>query len=88
MKLIAIGLVAGLALILVPNVSAQTFSIEKTAEIPLDLGDEIVGQIADLMQDAEGKFYLTDFQQNTVWMCDANGKLIRLWAGKVPARVS
>ncbi|MDE2726899.1 MAG: 6-bladed beta-propeller [Gemmatimonadota bacterium] len=77
MKLITAVLVAGLALIPVSIVSAQTFSIEKTGDIALDLGDEITGQIGDLIQDADGRFYLTDFQQNTVWMCDSKGRLIR-----------
>ena len=77
MKLDVAVLVIGLALIPVSDVSAQTFSFEKTGEIPLDLGDEIVGQIADLIQDTGGRFYITDFQQNTVWMCDSKGRLIR-----------
>ena len=77
MKLVAAVLVTGLALIPVSDVSAQTFSFEKTSDIPLDLGDEIAGQIGDLIQDTDGRFYLTDFQQNTVWMCDTKGRLIR-----------
>ena len=89
MKLVAAVLVIGLALIPVSDVFTQTFSFEKTGDIPLDLGDEITGQIGDLIQDTDGRFYLTDFQQNTVWMCDANGKLIRRLArvGSGPGEV-
>lgn len=56
---------------------AQNYTIEKVREIPIDLGDEIVGQISDLARDAEGNFYLPDWQQHTVWVTDAQGKLIR-----------
>ena len=77
MKLIAVVLAAGLALIPVSIVSAQTFTIEKTGDIALDLGDEITGQIGDLVWDNEGRFYLTDWQLNTVWICDSDGSLIR-----------
>lgn len=56
---------------------AQNYTIEKVREIPIDLGDEIVGQISDLARDAEGNFYLPDWQQHTVWVTDAEGKLIR-----------
>ena len=59
------------------EVSAQEFTIEKESEILLDLGDEIVGQIADLTRDAEGNFYLPDWQQHTVWVTDPQGKIIR-----------
>ena len=57
--------------------SAQNYTIERVREIPIDLGDEIVGQIADLTRDAEGNFYLPDWQQHTVWVTDPKGKLIR-----------
>lgn len=57
--------------------SAQNYSIEKVQEIPIDLGDEIVGQISDIARDAEGNFYLPDWQQHTVWVTDPQGKLIR-----------
>ena len=67
--------------ILVPafekDASAQNFIIEKVREIPIDLGDEIVGQISDLAKDAEGNFYLTDRQQHTIWVTDPQGNLIR-----------
>lgn len=77
MKLSIAILVAGLALMPVSGVSAQTFSFEKTSDIPLDLGDEIAGQIGDLIWDTDGRFYLTDWQLNTVWICDSDGNLIR-----------
>ena len=57
--------------------SAQNYTIEKVREIPIDLGDEIVGQIADLTRDAAGDFYLPDWQQHTVWVTDPRGKFIR-----------
>ena len=56
---------------------AQNYSVEKVRDIPIDLGDEIVGQIADLARDAEGYFYLPDWQQHTIWVTDPQGKLIR-----------
>ena len=77
MKVIAAVLVAGLALIPVSGTPAQTFAIDKVREIPLDLGDEIAGQIGDLVQDSDGRFYLTDWQLHTVWICDSEGKLIQ-----------
>lgn len=57
--------------------NAQPFAFEKVRAIPLQLGDEFVGLISDLIQDDEGRFYLTDWQQHTVWICDSEGKLIR-----------
>ncbi|MDE2726897.1 MAG: 6-bladed beta-propeller [Gemmatimonadota bacterium] len=57
--------------------TAQDYSLEKVREIPIDLGDEIVGQISDLARDTEGNFYLSDRQQHTVWVTDPSGKLIR-----------
>ena len=57
--------------------NAQQFTLEKTGGIPLDLEDEIAGGIGDLIQDSDGRFYLTDWQQNTVWICDSEGRLIR-----------
>ena len=59
------------------SANAQPFAIEKVRAIPLQLGDEIAGQIGDLVRDNDGRFYLTDFQQHTVWMCDPEGRLIR-----------
>lgn len=59
------------------SANAQSFSIEKVRAVPLQLGDEFVGQIGDLFRDDEGRFYLTDWQEHTVWMCDSAGKLIR-----------
>lgn len=56
---------------------AQNYTIEKVREIPIDLGDEIVGEIADLTCDAEGNFYLPDWQQHTIWVTDPQGKMIR-----------
>ena len=57
--------------------NAQSFSVEKVRAIPLDLENEISGQIGDLLQDGDGRFYLTDWQQNTIWICDSDGRLIR-----------
>ena len=57
--------------------SAQNYTIEKVREIPIDLGDEIVGQISDLARDAAGNFYLPDWQQHTLWVTDPSGKMIR-----------
>lgn len=59
------------------SANAQPFSIEKVRAIPLQLGDEFVGLISDLIQDTDGRYYLTDWQQHSVWICDSEGKLIR-----------
>ncbi|MCZ0939811.1 MAG: 6-bladed beta-propeller, partial [Caldilineaceae bacterium] len=72
------------------DVSAQEFIIEKESEIPLNLGDEIVGEIADLARDAEGSFYLPDWQQHTIWVVDSQGRLIRKigQAGRGPGELT
>ena len=70
-------LIAGLIQTWTTPVSAQNYTIEKVREIPIYLGDEIVGEIADLTRDAEGNFYLPDWQQHTVWVTNSQGKLIR-----------
>ena len=77
MKASVAVLLASLTWLPVPGASAQTFAIEKTGDIPLDLGDEFAGQIVDLFKDADGHYYLTDWQQNTIWMVDGEGVLIR-----------
>ena len=63
--------------VIVGSANAQSFAIEKVTAIPLQLGDEFAGQIGDLFRDDEGRFYLTDWQEHTVWMCDSEGRLIR-----------
>ncbi len=67
--------------ILVPafekDASAQNFIIEKVKEIRLELGDEIVGEVADLTRDTVGNYYLSDWQQHTIWVVDTRGLLIR-----------
>ena len=77
MRVAVIMLAIGLISTWTAPASAQNYSLEKVREIPIDLGDEIVGQIADLTRDAEGNFYLPDWQQHTVWVTDPKGKLIR-----------
>ena len=59
------------------SANAQPFAIEKVSHIPLDLEDEFAGKISDLVKARDGRFYLTDWQQNSVWICDSEGKLIR-----------
>ena len=77
MKLAIFVLMAGLAIIPVSGVSAQTFVIEKSGDIPLDLGDEITGHILDLYKNSDGLYYLTDWQQHAIWVIDEEGMLIR-----------
>ena len=77
MKNIVLTFLFGLVPALSVDVFAQQFTVEKESEIPLNLGDEIAGEIADLIRDAEGNFYLPDWQQHTVWVVDPQGKLIR-----------
>ena len=77
MRLTVVLLITGLIPAWTSPASSQNYTIEKEREIPIDLGDEIVGQISDLARDAEGNFYLPDWQQHTVWVVDSQGKLIR-----------
>ena len=77
MKLLSILLIAILFSAWITEAAAQNYTVEKVREIPIDLGDEIVGQISDLTRDAEGNFYLPDWQQHTIWVTDPQGKLIR-----------
>ena len=77
MRFVLILLVASLLPTWITSASAQNYSVEKVREVPLDLGDEIAGEIADLTRDTEGNYYLPDWQQHTVWVTDPQGKLIR-----------
>ena len=77
MKRIVLAVLASLVPAFGGVVSAQTFTIEKVSEIPLELSDGIVGEIADLTRDVDGVFYLPDWQQHTIWVTDAKGSLIR-----------
>ena len=77
MKLLVILPIAILFPAWIMEATAQNYSVEKVREIPIDLGDEIVGEIADLTRDAEGNYYLPDWQQHTIWVTNPQGKLIR-----------
>lgn len=90
MKSIVLTLLFSLVTAFCIDVSAQGFTIVKESEIPLDLGDEIVGEIADLTRDAEGNFYLPDWQQHTVWVVAPQGRLIRKigQAGRGPGELT
>ncbi|MDE2726896.1 MAG: 6-bladed beta-propeller [Gemmatimonadota bacterium] len=77
MRFVVVVLAIGLIPTWTAPASAQNYGIEKVREIPIDLGDEIVGQISDLARDAAGNFYLPDWQQHTVWVTDPSGKMIR-----------
>ena len=77
MKLLISVLFASLISSPVPGAFAQDFAIEKSGDIPLDLGDEITGHILDLYKNTDGRFYLTDWQQHAIWMVDGEGVLIK-----------
>ena len=77
MKRMALALLASLVPGFCGGVYAQQHTIEKESVIPLELGDEIVGEIADLTLEVDGVFYLPDWQQHTIWVTDARGGLIR-----------
>ena len=77
MKRIILLVLASLTPAVDGDISAQQFTIERVSTVPLELGEEIVGEIADLTRDAEGNFYLPDWQQHAIWLVDAQGKLIR-----------
>ena len=77
MKRILLVLLAILVPALNQDVFAQEFTIEEVVVIPLALGDEIVGEISDLVQDTDGNYYLPDWQQHTIWVVNAQGRLIQ-----------
>ena len=77
MKPIVIALMSGLVWLTVPSVSAQEYSIEKTGQVPLDLGEHFAGKIGDLFKDSDGRYFLVDNQQHAVWMVDGDGSLIK-----------
>ena len=77
MKRIVLALLASLVPAYSSDVCAQHFTIEKKSVIPLDLGDEFVGQILDLFKHTDGHFYLADWRQHTIWVVDGEGILIR-----------
>ena len=77
MKSLVVILLGSLFWLPVPGASAQHFTIEKTGQIPLDLGEAFAGQIVDLYRDTNGRYCLTDWQQHAIWMVDGEGSLVR-----------
>ena len=55
----------------------QTYNIEKVREIPLFLDDDIVGGISDMVMDADGRFFLADYRQHTIWLAESSGMVSR-----------
>lgn len=68
-----------LGLVLVPrsHTTAQIDSFYQVRTIPLDFGDEIVGEIVDLAVDLDGYYYLADWNLHSIWVTDPEGKLVR-----------
>ena len=56
---------------------AQTYTVEKLRDIPLLLDDDIVGSISDMVMDADGRFFLADDRQNTIWVAESSGTISR-----------
>ncbi len=56
MRLLACGILAVSVLAHPAYAIGQAYEIEKVREIPLDLGDEIVGRIVDVVIGETGRF--------------------------------
>lgn len=55
----------------------QTYTIEKVRDIPLVLDDDIIGGVSDMVMDADGRFYLADYGQHTIWVAESSGIVSR-----------
>lgn len=53
--------------------NAQDYTFEKVRGIALKLDDDIVGRVSDLALDADGRFFLSDDRQHTVWVVESSG---------------
>ncbi len=53
----------------------QTHTVEKVRDIPLLLDDDIIGGISDMVMDAEGRFFLADYMQHTIWVTESSGMI-------------
>ena len=53
--------------------NAQDYAFEKVRDLALKLDNDIVGNLADLVMDAEGRFFLADDRQHTVWVAESSG---------------
>ena len=53
--------------------NAQDYTFEKVSGIALKLDDDIIGQVADLALDADGRFFLADDRQHTIWVVESSG---------------
>ena len=51
----------------------QTYTVEKVREIPLLLDDDIVGGVSDMVMDTDGRFFLSDYGQHTIWVAESSG---------------
>ena len=55
----------------------QTYTVEKVSDIPLLLDDDIIGGISDMVMDAEGRVFLADDRQHTIWVAESSGTISR-----------
>lgn len=55
----------------------QTYTVEKVRDIPLLLDDDIVGDVSDMVMDADGRFFLADYGQQTIWVAESSGIISR-----------
>ncbi len=55
----------------------QTYTVEKVSDIPLLLDDDIIGGISDMVMDAEGRVFLADYRQHTIWVAESSGTISR-----------
>ena len=55
----------------------QTYTVENVRDIPLLLDDDIVVGISDMVMDADGRFFLADDRQHTIWVAESSGTISR-----------
>jgi len=55
----------------------QTYTVEKVRDIPLLMDDDIVGGVSDMVMDADGRFFLADYGQQTIWVAESSGLISR-----------
>lgn len=73
MRRIAAFFIAFLIVVTAGPSIGQTYTVEKVRDIPLLLDDDIVGGISDMVMDADGRFFLADYGQQTIWVVESSG---------------
>lgn len=55
------------------QVNAQDYTFEKERGIVIKLDDDIIGRVVDLALDADGRFFMADDRQHTIWVVESSG---------------